>query len=244
MIVNAVYDPIEERVGEGTLNKISKLLTLADSGANENEANTAMSAAMKLLAKHNLTASDIESWTLREEEIMSEGVENGNRFNTWKSRLFNVVAETHFCYLYRASREGKYVLTGTETNRRAVVILMAYLEAVIEDCTRQALKEYTGWEHGKTYANSFRLGMVSRIAERLREEQRKIIKEAEGPGSDIVVANPYEVSKTRNVNFVKSNGVRLIKTPSRSSVGSGAGYRKGTEQGDKVGLTAGRALTR
>jgi hypothetical protein len=203
-----------------------------------------MAAAMNLLAKHNLTASDIESWTLREEEIMSEDLENGKRFNSWKSRLFHVVAETHFCYLYKSPREGKYVLTGTETNRQAVVILTAYLEAVIEDCARQALKEYTGWEHGKTYVNSFKLGMVSRICERLREEQRKIIKEAEGPGTDIVVANPYEVSKTRNVNFVKSQGVRLTKTTSRSSAGSGAGYRKGTEQGDKVGLTAGRALTR
>lgn len=242
--MEAVYDKLEERVGEATLNKISKLLTLADSGANENEANTAMTAAMALLAKHNLTSSDIESWSLREEAIMSEDISNEKRFDSWRNQLFHVVAETHFCYVYRSSREGKYILTGTETNRRAVVILMAYLEAVIEDCARQALKEYTGWEHGKTYINSFRLGMVSRISERLRAEQYRIIKEAEGPGKDIVVANPYEVSKKRNVAYVRSNGVRLTSRSARSNTGSGAGYRKGAEQGSRIGLTAGRALTR
>ncbi len=242
--MEAVYDRLEERVGEATLNKISKLLTLADSGTNENEANTAMSAAMALLAKHNLTSSDIESWTLREEEIMSEDVENGKRFNSWHRQLFHVVAETHFCYVYRSGREGKYVLTGTETNRRAVVILMSYLEAVIEDCARQALKEYQGWEHGKTYVNSFKLGMVSRICERLYAEQHKIIKEAEGPGKDIVVANPYQVSKERNLKFVKSTGIRLTSRATRSNTGSGAGFRKGAEQGSRIGLTAGRALTR
>jgi hypothetical protein len=244
--MNATYDNLKERVGESTLQLISKLLAMAKDGrTNENEAHTAMRAALSLLAKHNLSASDVEGLGEAEEAVESSDFKpkEKQRYDRWRSALLNAIADTHFCYLYR-NRRGGYVLTGTPTNREATILLYSYLEAVIEDNVKEALKSYQGWDAPRTYANAYRLGMVSRIRERLEEQKRQIIEDACGPTKAIVVANPYEVAQKKNLGYLKTQGVRLVSgSSSRSNLGSGAGYYRGREAGANIGLTAGRALT-
>lgn len=244
--MNATYDNLKERVGESTLQRISKLLCLAkDGGANENEAHVAMSAALGLLAKHNLSASDVEGLGEAEEAVDSAKFKptDKQRYDKWRNWLLMAIADAHFCHMYR-NRGAGYVLTGTPTNREAAILLFSYLEAVIESNALEALKSYKGWDSPRTYGNAFRLGMVSRIADRLNEQKRQIIEEACGPTKAIVVANPYEVAEKKNLAYIKANGIKLVSgAATRSNYGSGAGYHRGREAGSGVGLTAGRALT-
>lgn len=244
--MSATYDKLEERVGRSTLERISKLFAMGkDHRANENEAHVAMSAALALLAKHNLSASDIENLGEAEEAVESEGFkpQNKRQHDQWRSLLLNTIADTHFCHMYR-TQGGGYVITGTPTNREATMLLYHYLEAVIQDNTKKALSEYQGWDSPRTYGNSFRLGMVARIRERLQEQKRQIIADACGPSKDIVAVNPYKLANERNTEYIKSRGVRLhMPSVPRSNLGSGAGYNRGREAGANVGLTAGRALT-
>ena len=238
------HDNIEERVGKGTLIRISKLLTMAkDKRTNENEAHSAMQSALAPLSRYNITASDVENSGIFEEAVGSESfnpTENRNH-STWRSQLINSIASTHFCHVYRRNG-GEFILTGKETNRAAAMMLFQYLSVVIEENALQAVREYDGWESKKTYGNAYRLGMVTRINERLIDQKRQIIQEASSNNTEIVAVNPYEQAEKENQAYVKSKGVKLSSHASSSNLGSGAGWHRGRKDGERVGLTAGRAL--
>ena len=246
-------DRIKERVGEKTLLRISKLLEMGKGGANENEASNAMRMALDLLAQHNLDASQVE-FLAEEEDVESETLSSKTKkFTRWRDVLFNCISETHFCYLYRSGKgtsRARYILTGTPTNRQAAQMLFHYLESVIEGEARRAVMVYDGWDSKRTFGNAFRLGMVNRVCERLREQMRQIQGEAltkmeEQGSTEIVAFDPYERAKERNLHFIKSGGVQLKAGRSgRNNLGSGAGYHAGKAAGDKIGLTAGHALPR
>jgi ribonucleotide reductase alpha subunit len=52
----------------------------------------------------------------------------------------------------------------------------------------------------------------------------------------------YEQAEKENRAYVKSKGVKLSSHASSSNLGSGAGWHRGRKDGERVGLTAGRAL--
>lgn len=241
------FDDLTTRVGTSTLEKITKILAMTEAGrSTEAESNIAMNMALSLLAKHNLSMDDINTYSLKDEILDMESVESGTKenFTSWRSNLLRAISDSHFCYMYRDVNKKCYALTGKKTNREAAIILYHYLSSVIEEETRRALSEYTGWESGKSFANSFRIGMVDRISNRLYEQKKQITKTAIGDGTDIAVYDPYEKALKENQAFVKSKGINLVMRRASSSGYSGAGYSRGREAGANVGLNAGRSLPR
>jgi hypothetical protein len=246
----------QPNIEESTIKKINNLLSIANhANANENEANIAMGHVMRLLAKYNLDLQEFDRISNPEEDINNDYLENDKQsLPTWKSRLLSTIAKANFCAVYISCgyRHKSQVLVGRPTNTQAVKILYSYLCSVIENETKSAWEQYTGWEHGKTYCNSFRLGMVSRIAKRLQEEQAKVIEETKALCANnqnneeggqitvttktIVVKNVFQEAQEEIETYYKKVGIKLRSSTYSGVNKSGAGFNKGYEAGGKVPL--------
>lgn len=231
-----------DEVDGKVLDKIKALFELSKS-PNEGEASNAAQAAMRLLAKYNLSQEEFSLYDGRQEEIESEDFENKNRsLSSWKVELLAACASANFSHMYthRGWRSKSYcVVTGTPTNKQACKMLYVYLESMVEHESKQALKNYRGWEHGKTYSYSFRMGMVERIAERLLDQKRQIIAEA---SRALVVYDPYALAQERIDAFYEQQHLKLVSGPGYSLAGSKAGYSAGRDAGAKVALNGSSAL--
>lgn len=234
-----VQDIVSE-IGESTFNKIKKLLARSRGTDNENESASAMNLAMGILAKHELSLSDIDGIET-EENIDCEYLEVGTsrRRCSWKTNLLQTLAEANFCYMYTMGTKG--CLVGKYTNRKTVEIMYNYLINVINNEALLAFAKYTGWEHGKTFCNSFRLGMVDRILVRLRQKQQEICNDITS-NTSLVIANPYKKATDEALAFISSKGVRLHNVPAVKSGISGAGYQAGRSKADTIVLSSNNAL--
>ena len=241
---------MKQTIEESAIKKITNLLDVANhQNANENEANEAMGHVMRLLAKYNLDLKEFDKISNAKEEINKDELAREKSIPIWKNNLLNVIAKSNFCtsYTSQGARSKAQIVVGRPTNTQAVKILYSYLCSVIENETKSAWSKYTGWEHGKTYCNSFRLGMVNRIAERLKEEKLKVIEETKAlcatnsqlvnsNSKTIVVKNVFEQAQEEIETFYKKVGLKLY-TSSYSGVNkSGAGFNKGREAANKIPL--------
>lgn len=224
-------------VPENVISRISKLLARAES-ENEHEASVSMAFAQNLLAKYQLSLSDINVEERIDGEYISLNDGDRAKISKWKSILLHGLAQHNFCYTYRSGTVAR--LIGRQSARHAVLVMYNYLVSVIDNATEKAWSEYNGWEHGKTYKNSFRRGMVNRIITRLQMEAQKVAQEAKANSKEIVPVNPYVKANTDNLNWIKSQGVKLRSAS--DSFRSGAGYNAGRSAGDNVSLSRSSSL--
>lgn len=118
-------------MNEKIIEKIKKCLELANNNPSEEEAKSAALMAQKLLAKYNISMSDVEDVAIECEEI----VENMIRFDTlvnwgtaraWKYELADIVAKNfkckHFFYGKRA-----VVFYGHKTDTDVAVQVYTFL---------------------------------------------------------------------------------------------------------------------
>lgn len=150
---------------EKVLETIRRLLALSTS-SNEYEAAAAAAKANELLLKYNLEASQLRN--------NKSDIDRYNMFRSgalWEDILINAICTTCCCKSVRNTRGDKwsrvindgwgYAIFGTATNIQIVEYLFEYLSKTID-----ALAPYG---KGRSYADNFRKGAVSIVAQRLRE---------------------------------------------------------------------------
>jgi hypothetical protein len=243
---------METTIDQSTINKINALLNLSDTrGATEHEASNATAHAMRLLAKYNLDMAEFDKIANPVESITREYQENNGNMPIWKTNLLSGIAKAHFCSIYLSSgyRKTSHVIVGKPTNVQAIKILYSFLVDVVESESKAALNAYQGWEHGKKYCNSFKLGMVSRITERLRkeiniisQEHVKALGEANNDNTSIVVKNIYDEAQKEIQEYYSSVGIKLKNSSYSGTNGSGSGYNSGYKAGGGVPLHASPSL--
>jgi len=219
-------------------------------GATENEAANASAHVMRLLAKYNLDITEFDKIANPVENIDQERIPNEQRsMPVWKTNLLQAIAKAHFCqiYLSHGYRETCHVLVGKPTNVSAVKIVYGFLSDVVETEAKEALKHYKGFEHGKKYLNAFRLGMASRIAERLKQEMNLIQQDhvkaiGESDSKSIVVKNIYDEAQKEIKEYYATVGIKLRASSYSGVVGSGAGFSKGYEAAGNVPLHSSPSL--
>lgn len=168
---------------EKILDRVQKLLALANDNANVNEAAAAAKQAQRLMHKYNLTALMVESFdstVTKEEQINPDSIPL-DVFNknvpTWKSRLGMIVAKANHCRIWISHHQGKkgLGLVGRNSDAKVVRFLYHYL---LKEVDRLTLVFGAG--QGRTWANNFRLGALDTIEQRLNEalqESEEILKE-------------------------------------------------------------------
>lgn len=222
----------EKMVNKSILEKINKLLALANS-PNENEAAIAAEKAAELLAQYNLTLADIGS---DEKEEITEGiVETTSRYITWKMLVLAGIATANGCEAMRSTYSGKMRLVGTITNITVSQYLYDYLIKTVE----RLAKRHKG--KGRAFLNAFRVGCATRLRQRL--EQRRIEMEEEGiagnsesqPTPAIVVRSMFDKNALAIEDYLTQEGVK-IKTQKIARISSEHGFSSGYIAGDKISL--------
>lgn len=118
---------------EKIIEKIRKCLALANNNPSEEEAKAAALMAQKLLAKYNISISDVESLEAANEEIAEEVVWYKSIVKgvarAWKYELAGIVAKNFRCKYFFYGKKG-VAFYGHKTDAEAAVEVYKYLFAM------------------------------------------------------------------------------------------------------------------
>ncbi len=220
---------ISPNTPETTLQKIRKLLALADGNQNENEREVAMQFAMDLLAKHNLTISQVEGI----EFDRQVGEYAGNiRLERWTKHVVSAACTLYYTdffisdrYDWKGSRRTIPVFVGTEENVTVTMEVAAWLVNSIRAQSNLAFKD----PHDR---RSFRQGAARRILERAEAMVEAEKRQGISTGTSLmVVRNSLE---SANQKYIDKLDLRY--TAPRVSYVEREAYAQGLDFGDQVGL--------
>lgn len=149
-----------DKATDEILAKVKKLMALGESPS-EAEAASALEKARMLLARYGLSISDVEA---KETEVVEGVLLEKRRLRAWESHLVWVVTRATFTQALHVTRgdTSQVLIIGREVNTAAAAELFKYLHLTV-------LK--LGRAHGKEvyHLDSFKVGVVERIGERLTE---------------------------------------------------------------------------
>ena len=206
--------------------KLDKLLSLAKS-PNEHEAALAAARAQALMMEHGITLNgkglDVDEWLVN----FSKQAEN------WRRVLWHGIAEANACHVFWRTMRGvgcRWYLIGRPDHIYNASLLGEYLLEVVE----REVKKQKG--KGRSFMNSFRVGMAVKLRSRLMDTV--ITAKKEGLSKEVtalVVVDHYREAETRRKDFVKQKGYRFhsVSCGSHSDCG---GFNKGRKAGEKVSL--------
>lgn len=211
---------------EKSIDKIRKLLALASS-PNEHEAQSALLKAQELLAKHNLSMSDIGNIE-QEEEVVEFTIDAPFSKMKWRYLLASVIADNFRCYCWgvkdRASNGycKKVTFLGKESDVEVCKTMYTYARKFIESNIRRMQRELNSQGYNsKGVASSYGIGFC-RGLEKQFEEQLKAHQEW-----GLVLSKPHDVIKAYEA---MSSGFmdKKLKASSSSTY-----YNKGFDDGKK-----------
>ena len=221
---------------------IAKLITLANNdAATENEAKVAMDRAKKLMAKHQLE----EAQVLREK--IKEGVDvkavqedadcyyDGKYWN-WEAKLGWQMALVFECKAVRGYQQWDYDADMTMRQMHFVglpsdlSLVLYFFDYCQDEIGRHMELAYPNG--GQRRQNSFALGMVERIIQRLQDFYKKYQAEMSADCTDIVIFKSDAVQKAYNENFPNAKLSRTSSQPLSRE------YLKGLEAGKHVHLSS------
>jgi len=185
--------------------RLKSLLSLANhERTGEAEAQLAMQRAQELMFKHNLTMATIEAQGAKAEGRLKDRADKNLMFK-WQRELFAAVARVNFCYftlLAKVTRGGEkiaggYEIIGRESNVIAARNMYDYLSQAIARMVRDECGPSSSDQFTK-FANSFRLGCVARLAERLNERHRATLAEQSRQAREANAAARHPEAATTN----------------------------------------------
>lgn len=221
--------------------RMKKLLAMSEGTANEHEAMIATRRLHIMLAKHNISITDLSDDG--KEEIGEEGFTTRSR--PWKRLIANKIAELYFCSCYTSGYKGDsskdIMFVGSEANRMFAIHITKLIIKVIERQGHKECKDATGRSTGPFY-NSFLTGAQRRISERCNEliESAKAgtLEDEEGNMLPALLST-YDVISLDLDHWISKN-LNLSKGTARTKSTCTEGHNAGIAAGNKVQLS--RAL--
>ena len=205
--------------------RIRKLLALADS-PNENEAAAAAEKAQALMLRYGLSASSGERLAV------DEHVLNG-RVDPWRRMLADAVARSAGGRVVWAPNgysrsQGKIFFYGPSGTVGGIIELYRYLEAqlvvisAVETATRRERRV-----HGRTWRNSFLLGAVGRLGQRLDARRAKTTETGDNSRALVLVTTAVDHEIERRWPELETSGYRPSVARSAYEAGSHAAKHVG-----------------
>ncbi len=219
-------------VDKSIVEKIRKLLALADSNKNshEHERNVAMQAAMDLLAKHSLSLTQVDSSSL---DIQPEEITANFKLEPWIRNVLSAACKLYYTDYYMVGTrtwsgniERSPVFVGTAEN---IAVTMEVATWLIDSVRKESNRLYKDPYERR----SFRRGAADRLFERaleMRESEKKLAAASTGTNL-IVVRNQFERANqahlaTKNLSRFRSRPVYIDEDA----------YSDGEAYGGQVGL--------
>lgn len=210
------------------IEKIKKLLALAAS-SNEHEAALAASHAQRLLAAHNLAMADIGSERKPE---LADRVETSAAKNLpkWVRHLSGSVCAAFDCQAIHHASTGKLTFLGVGADVQIAAYTFSFLERTIRRLCSQYMKSAaiasTAGRQRELARQSYYLGAVSTVTERLREQKQQT---PVTPGALVPVKEGLIRKAMEDLGVI-----RTIR--SRKSYINPDAYSCGQEDGRQVGI--------
>lgn len=227
-------------IDQKIIDKLQKLLALSASD-NENEATLAMKKAEELMREHNLSVADV-AIDGSGAHVGSAEVDGSTKTSqVWELDLGSSIARTFNgrAIRKRNSNGWSFTFVAGKTDLTIIVDLFERLRSTIKrmsDAYVRSAKEFTS-VHGKTLHNSYRLGIVRTIHERL-----VCLKQNTAPtdnrnacgmtGTELMVIKDKAVDQRVSRLFPR---VKTIPSRVNSSV-DGNAYQQGRTDGNHVSL--------
>ncbi len=222
---------------DSVVQKIQKLLALAEGNQNEHERDVAMRFAMDLLAKHNLSLAQVEGTVFGAD---LQEIKGNFKLDRWIRSILSAACKLYYTELYIDGGEWDWwgerrinqrpVFIGTSENIAVTIEVAAFLIESVRLESNRAFK--TAYER-----KSFRLGAASRLYERavelVRQEQSMGQSAQSGAGgtSLVVIRNQLE---RMNREYMSTLNLRRKKT--RAVYIDSVAFAEGTVYGDQVRL--------
>ena len=169
-----------ENVPDDVLKRIQSLMNLAAKNTSEGEAASAAAKAQELLERYNLTAEHVEGKSLGSGAREQVAVEGG--FYRFQRMMWESVANLNFClYWVGYKQRGNeyrftrcHMLVGRRVNVAATRVMATYLQGVVDRLTVDRLGDSGERLYGN-WANSYKLGVSSRVCQKLRERRSEVL---------------------------------------------------------------------
>ena len=195
--------------------KIAKLLALSTNNPSHHEAEAALRLALRLMEKHAISEADVKG--LSTQEISSSFIDTPPA--TWRVNLATALSNLHGCYSYYTPRRG-ITVAGSKTSRDAVIHDFHFLSTVINHLT---LRNSVGL--GRSYAESFRRGMVSKISDEISSALSAARAESQAAGASTTALTVTTSAISRAKEWVTQ--ATTIRTVRASAVRSHDAYSSG-----------------
>jgi hypothetical protein len=164
---------------EKIIDRIKKLLELANNNPNEHEAQAAMAKATEMLEAYNLDMAVLG--TSGKGAQRSDTKKNGGLYG-WQRKLWKAVAEMNFCHYLSVKGLAKgstyeHRLIGSHANVVSTEMMAAYLQETVEKLAQQWAKSEGFKSVFVRDAIAYREGMAYRITERLQARRDQLVRE-------------------------------------------------------------------
>ena len=205
--------------------RIRKLLALADS-PNENEAAAAAEKAQALMLRHGIELATVAASSGKRLAV-DEHVVDG-KVDPWRRMLAAAVARSaggRVVWAPDGSRsQGKIFFYGPAGAVGGIVELYRYLEAQLVVISASATaRRRERRVHGRTWRNSFLLGAVGRLGQRLEARRAETAEAGENGRALVLVRTAVDREIERRHPELESSSYRASVARSAYEAGSHAG---------------------
>lgn len=221
---------------EKIIDRVKKMMALANcTGAAEGERDNALRMAYNLLAKHNLSMSQVEAKDSTPQE-QRESQKATFVVYPWARSIAGLVGSLFFCnYYFMRSHTGKqadHVFIGKVSN---VATAQYMSEFVVKSVCREAARLYGSAIAPE--ARCFAIGVVRKLQERIAEIKTTLNKEST-TGTELALINIDKQEKEANALWLAEQGVKLRTSTSRTKgVTDSDAYHAGRDFGARVSLS-------
>ena len=212
------------------LDRLRKLVALAEDGASEAESLRAGEQVHRLLAAHNLTLADLEpNFADPPERRSVDSSQSDPLVDGWTIRIWHATAELFFCrYFYREegdrdragrwrARHYRHCLVGTPANQITAKVMADHFCRTVRRLARARLSP------GRSRIverRSFESGCAARLSDRIRAKARQTRSVAPAGGTLPALLDLYEREAQANDRSLKSLGIALSSGGKRPRRGS------------------------
>lgn len=177
------------------IEKVKKLLALANNNDNEHQAAAATAKAMELLAAYNLDMAVATSTTKQGPAARSDNKRKGGLYQ-WQRDLWQAVAGLNFCmyWSYKGLTKGstyEHRVLGSKANVVGTEVMADYLQQTIERLAQEWAKSQ-GLNVFCKAAIAYREGMADRLVDRLNAIRWERRREEERKAREAAKANPEQ----------------------------------------------------
>lgn len=214
------------------LERVKKMVALGnDAAATEAERETALRMAYNLLAKYNLSMSDLPEDQNNEARERQDVVISADK---WARSLAQAVAKLFFCkYFYSGtgtSGKDKHCFVGRQSNVETARYMSEYL---IKSVKREATTRYKS--PTTPQGRSFCVGTVDSVRKRVEQMLKSDTESA--PGTALVLVTLHEREADANEKWLNGTGVSLTTSKPRADNALRVGaFYEGREYGKTVSL--------